>query len=107
MSRFGVLSAALAAALFALPAEAEPNLAGATWGDDDCMIAFEFHADYTFLEYDVVDDNYTGRWRVEAGMLYLQYDGGWSVETPISDNMFSLRYGDSDDESYECYFTPY
>lgn len=107
MRKICLFLAALAGAVFALPALAEPNLAGATWGDDDCMTAFEFHADYTFLEYDVMDDDYTGRWRVEAGTLYLQYDNGWSVETPISDDMFSLRYGDSENDSYECYFTPY
>ncbi len=69
MHKICLFSAAVTSALFALPAQAEPNLAGTTWGDDDCMVAFEFHADYTFLEYDVADYNYTGHWRVESGTL--------------------------------------
>lgn len=104
MRKICVLSAALAAFLQAAPAFAEPNLAGTTWADDYCMVAFEFHADYTFLEYDVMDDEYRGRWSVSGGTLYLYYDNGESVQTPISDEMFSLSYGSSEDDV--CYFIP-
>lgn len=104
MRKSAVFSATLAGALFSLPALAEPILAGTTWADDYCMVAFEFHADYTFLEYDVWGAEYPGRWSVSGGALYLNYDNGESVQTTISDEMFSLSYGSSDDEV--CYFVP-
>lgn len=104
MRKICTLPAALAVLLLAAPALAEPNLAGTTWADDYCMVAFEFHADYTFLEYDVTDAEYPGRWSVSGGMLYLSYDNGENVQTPISDEMFSLSYGSSEDDV--CYFVP-
>lgn len=105
MRKFLVMTAALAGALLAAPALADPSLAGTTWADDDCMVAYEFHSDYTFLEYDVMDDEYTGRWQVSSGTLYLSYDDGWNVQTAISDSMFTLTYGEGND-SYTCYFVP-
>ncbi len=106
MRRIHMPVAVLAGVLLVLPAVAAPNLAGTTWTDDECMTAFEFRADSSFLEYDVDDNERTGQWRQETGVLYLQYDGGGSVQTPVSDDLFELSYPYSNGERYTCWFTP-
>lgn len=100
-----MLVAALAGVFLALPAGAAPNLANKTWIDRECMMAFEFGPDSRFLEFGMDYDGRTGRWWHEAGMLYLQYDGGGNVQTPISDEMFELTYPYASG-SYTCRFTP-
>lgn len=106
MRKIHMLAVALAGAVLALPALAAPNLAGTTWTDDECMTAFEFGTDFRFLEYDVDDNERLGLWRYDAGMLYLAYSDGGSVQTPISDDLFELSYPYSNGERYTCWFTP-
>ncbi len=107
MWKIHMLAAALAGAFLALPALAAPSLAGKTWTDDECMIAFEFRADFSFIEHDM-DEKRTGRWRLDAGTLYLQIDGGESVQTPISDDMFGITYPfrDGGGGHFSCSFMP-
>lgn len=100
-----LLSATVAGALFSLPALAQHNLAGTTWADDDCMIAIEFHTDYSFLQY-VLWDEYAGHWRLDGDSLTLQYDNGDNVQATISNDMFAVTYQYSNEDPYTCYFVP-
>lgn len=113
MRKIHMLAAALAGAVFALPALAAPNLAGTSWtaGGECLRIAFEFRADFSFIEYDPYSevfegDELPGGWRLDAGTLYLQYDNGYSVQTPISDHLFVLSYTLQSGKRVTCEFTP-
>jgi hypothetical protein len=110
MRKIHMLAVALAGAFLALPALAAPNLAGTTWTDlgtdGACMAAFEFRADFSFLDYDVSDNRRTGRWWLDAGTLYLLYDDGENVQTSISDDLFALTYRYESGEPFTCEFMP-
>lgn len=106
MRKFLVLAAALAGAASSAPALAAPDLAGTTWSDDECLVAIEFHADFTFLHYNADFDFYEGRWRLEGDMLYMHYDSGDDVSSVISDNVFSFSYQYDDEAEFTCHFSP-
>jgi hypothetical protein len=86
-------------------AQAQANLVGTTWADDDCMIGYKFDANGRFNEFSVDEDDLFGQWWIEGNVLHFRYDDGYSFDTTLEGNQFKLHYTTNDGSGYDCVFT--
>lgn len=119
MRKIPALSAALAGALLASPAQAAPDLLGTQWESEDCGVLFtfdEYGYDGTEIWGETEPDQWGifiqtkateifGLWWIDGETLNLEYDDGFIAQTPISSDLFELDFT-INGERRACEFRP-